>query len=197
MSTTHCARTSFWWVCACVPHLWFVHLSNWHFSLHLPPLQRTGICAVDNFQRLRFDSLLTTSQESIKHKTTFTSTFRPPSRTNSFVPKKTRVPVGQPIRIRSPLVHNASFLIVKNSGVREEFSYHWFYFSHNCNKSLWKNILLVISHSCNSPLVCAPPQLPLFTSPNTPSTPRHVRGRQFPTLEIWQYSVTRQVHRKA
>ena len=40
MSTNHYARTHFWWVRACAPHLWLVHLSNWHFSLHLPPLQR-------------------------------------------------------------------------------------------------------------------------------------------------------------
>ena len=34
--------------------------------------------------------------------------------------------------------------------------------------------------------VCAPPQLTLFTSPITPSTPWHVRGIQFRTLEILQ-----------
>ena len=28
-------------------------------------VQRPGICAVDNFQRLRFDSLSTSSQESV------------------------------------------------------------------------------------------------------------------------------------
>ena len=43
--------------------------------------------------------------------------------------------------------------------------YSIFFFRHNCNKSLWKNIFLVISHSCTSPLVCAPPQLPLLPSP--------------------------------
>ena len=75
MSTNHCARTYFWWVHACAPHLWFVHLPNWHFSLHLPPLQRPGMCAVYNFERLIFCSLLTSSQESVKHKSTFTFTF--------------------------------------------------------------------------------------------------------------------------
>ena len=76
------------------------------------------------------------------------------------------------------LVRNASFLIVKNSGVREEVS--------DVKKSLCKNILFVSSRLCTSPLVCAPPQLTLFTSPTTPSTPRHMHGRQFSTLEIWQ-----------
>ena len=66
----------------------------------------------------------------------------------------------------------------KNSGVREEVS--------DVNKSLCKNILFVSSRLCTSPLVRAPPQLTLFTSPTTPSTPRHMRGRQFSTLEIWQ-----------
>ena len=42
------------------------------------------------------------------------------------------------------------------------------------------------SRLCTSPFVRAPPQLTLFTSPTTPSTPRHMRGRQFPTLEILQ-----------
>ena len=75
MSTKHCARTYFWWVCACAPHLWFVHLPNWHFSLHQPPFQRPGMCTVYNFERLIFCSLLTSSQESVKHKSTFTCTF--------------------------------------------------------------------------------------------------------------------------
>ena len=75
MSTNQCARTSFWWVRACAPHLWFVHLPNWHFSLHLPFLQRPSMCAVDNFQRLIFGSLPTSSQESVIQKSTFTFTF--------------------------------------------------------------------------------------------------------------------------
>ena len=58
------------------------------------------------------------------------------------------------------LVRNASFLIIKKSGVREEVS--------DINKSLCKNIFLVSSRLCTSPLVCAPPQLTLFTSPTTP-----------------------------
>ena len=76
------------------------------------------------------------------------------------------------------LVCNTSFLIVKNSGVREEDS--------DFNKSLCKNIFLVSSRLCTSPLVCASPQLKFFTSPTTPSTPRHVRSRKFPTLDIWK-----------
>ena len=66
----------------------------------------------------------------------------------------------------------------KNSGVKEEVS--------DVNKSLCKNILLVSSRLCTSPLVRAPPKLTLFTSPTTPSTPRHMRSRQFSTLDIWQ-----------
>ena len=76
MSKNHSERTSFWRVCACAPHLWFVHLPNLYFSLHLPPpLQRPGMCVVDNFQRLRFGSLPKSSQESVKHKSTFTFVF--------------------------------------------------------------------------------------------------------------------------
>ena len=75
VSTNHCARTSCWWVRACAPHFWFVHLPNWHFSLRLPPLQRPGICAVENFQRFRFGSHPTSSQERVKQESTFTFTF--------------------------------------------------------------------------------------------------------------------------
>ena len=75
ISTHHFARTSCWWVHAFAPHLWFVHLPNWHFSLHLPTLQRPFICAVDNFQRFRFGSLPTSSQERVKQESTFTFTF--------------------------------------------------------------------------------------------------------------------------
>ena len=39
MSTNYCTRTFFWWVRTCAPHLRFVQLSDWHFSLHLTPLQ--------------------------------------------------------------------------------------------------------------------------------------------------------------
>ena len=68
----------------------------------------------------------------------------------------------------------------KNSGIREEVS--------DVKKSLCKNILFVSSRLCTSPLVRAPPQLTLFTSPTTPSTPPHMRGSQFSTLEILQSS---------
>ena len=75
MSTNKCARTSCWLVRACAPHLWFVHLPNWHFSLHLPPLQRPGICVVENFQRFRFGSLQKISQIRVKQESTFMFTF--------------------------------------------------------------------------------------------------------------------------
>ena len=76
------------------------------------------------------------------------------------------------------LFRNTSFLIVKNSDTREELN--------DVNKSLYNNIFLVSFRLCTSPLVCAPPQLTLFTSPTTPSTSRHLCGWKFPTLEIWQ-----------
>ena len=76
MSKNHCARKSCWRVCACAPHLWFVHPPNWHFSLHLPPLQSPGICTVDNFQRFRFGSLPKSSQERVKQESPFTFTFK-------------------------------------------------------------------------------------------------------------------------
>ena len=41
------------------------------------------------------------------------------------------------------LVRNASFLVVKKSGVREELSDVVFFFRHNFNISLCKNIFLV------------------------------------------------------
>ena len=75
VSTNHCARTSCWWVSDCAPHLWFVHLSNWNFSLHLPPLQLPGICAVDNFQRFIFGSLPKCSHERLKQELMFIFTF--------------------------------------------------------------------------------------------------------------------------
>ena len=89
----------------------------------------------------------------------------------------------------TPFPRNASFTIVKHSCVREELS--------DVNKSLCKNICFVSSCLCISPLVRAPPQLTPTPSPTTASNPRHVRRREFPTLDIWQYSVTQQVHRKA
>ena len=60
------------------------------------------------------------------------------------------------------LVRNASFLFVKNSGVREELS--------DVNKLLCNNILFVSLRLCTLPLVHAHPQLTLYTSPTTPST---------------------------
>ena len=71
MSTNHFARTDFWRVSACAPHLWFVHLLNWHFSLHLPLLQLPDICAVENFQCFRSGSLLTILQAQLKQELTF------------------------------------------------------------------------------------------------------------------------------
>ena len=65
------------------------------------------------------------------------------------------------------LVCNASFLIIIKSCVREELIYLPFFFRHNLNRSLCKNICLVISYSRPLPLVRAPPQLTLFLSPNT------------------------------
>ena len=66
----------------------------------------------------------------------------------------------------------------KKSGVRKEVS--------NVNKSLCKNIFLVSSRLCTLTLVYAPPQLTIPPSPTTPSTPRNVSGRKFPTLKICQ-----------
>ena len=64
MSTNHCARTYFWWVCACAPQLWFMNLPNWHFSLHLTPHKLPVMCTVGNFQQLIFGSLLKSSEEN-------------------------------------------------------------------------------------------------------------------------------------
>ena len=74
-STNHCGRTYFWWFCTLDPHLWFVHLPNWHFSLHLTTLQRPAICKVDNFQRFRFISIPISSQKKYNQEPTFTFTF--------------------------------------------------------------------------------------------------------------------------
>ena len=75
MSTNHCSRTACWCFRACAPYLWFMHLHNWHFSLHLQPLQRPSICAVEDFQRFRFSSLPISSHERVKKESTFTFTF--------------------------------------------------------------------------------------------------------------------------
>ena len=65
------------------------------------------------------------------------------------------------------LVCNRSFLIIKTVLSGKNSVIFRFFFRHNCNKSLWKNIFLVSLHSCTSPLVCAPTQLPLSPSPTT------------------------------
>ena len=90
MSKSHFSRTSFWWVRACVTHLWFVHFPKWHFPFTYHPFNVPRMCAVDNFQRLIFGnsqssenftrkpkiiSLPKNSQESVKHKSTFMFTF--------------------------------------------------------------------------------------------------------------------------
>ena len=76
------------------------------------------------------------------------------------------------------LVRNASFPIVKTvvSGKKSVIS------TNHCAKTFCWWVFGCAPHL----LVRAPPQLTRFTSPTTPSTPRHMRGRQFPTLEIWQ-----------
>ena len=76
MSKNHCARTSFWWVRACAPYLWFMQLPNWHFYFTYHLFNALGICAVENFQRFIFGSLPTSSQEKVKLESTFTFTFK-------------------------------------------------------------------------------------------------------------------------
>ena len=46
---------------------------TFHFTYH--SFIGPGMCSVDNFRRLRFGSLPTSSQESVKHKSTFMFTF--------------------------------------------------------------------------------------------------------------------------
>ena len=85
-STNHFTRKSFWWVSNHAHHLWFVHLLNWHFRLHLSPFNVRIMCAVDDFQRFIFGnsqssnkfsgntkivSHPTSSQESLKQKVDF------------------------------------------------------------------------------------------------------------------------------
>ena len=76
------------------------------------------------------------------------------------------------------LVRNASFLIRKTvvSGKKSVMS------KNHCART-----------SCRWVRACAPhllfvhlPDWHFFTSPTTPSTPRHMRGRKFPKLYIWQ-----------
>ena len=104
MSTNHCARTSCLWVRACAPHLWFVHLPNWYFSLHLPQFSTLEIWhSPDKFTGKRRTQIYV--YVYIYMRSLFRSARlgwrRPPSRTNSSIPRKTRIPVGQPIRIRN------------------------------------------------------------------------------------------------
>ena len=90
MSKNHCARTYFWWVRACAPHLWLVHLPSWNFPIHLPSLQWPWHVRSRQFPTLdirkgqspdkftgkpKMASLPTSSQESVKHKWMFTFTF--------------------------------------------------------------------------------------------------------------------------
>ena len=56
------------------------------------------------------------------------------------------------------------FLIIKKVASGKNSFIFCFFFRHNCNKSLCKNIILVSSHSCTSPLVRAPPQYKNLTS---------------------------------
>ena len=57
-----------WWVRACAPHLWFVHIPNLHFFLHLPPLQRPDMCAEENPRRLRFGNIYSSDKFIGNHK---------------------------------------------------------------------------------------------------------------------------------
>ena len=66
-----------------------------------------------------------------------------------------------------PISWQRGFFIIKTVASGKNSVIFGFFFRHNCNKSLWKNIFLVIFHSLTSPLVSAPPQLPLSPSPTT------------------------------
>ena len=65
------------------------------------------------------------------------------------------------------LVLNASFLIIKIVVSGKNSVIFRFFLRHNYKKSLWENIFLVSLHSCTSPLVRAPHQLPLSSPPTT------------------------------
>ena len=67
----------------------------------------------------------------------------------------------------SPFPHNTRFIIAKHSFVREEISDVVFFFRHNFNRPLYKNVFLVVLHSCPLPLVLASPKLILYPSPTT------------------------------
>ena len=65
------------------------------------------------------------------------------------------------------LVRIASFLIVKNSCVREEIIDLPFFLQTQLQQITVQEHILVRSHSRPLPLVRAPPQLTLFPSPTT------------------------------
>ena len=50
----HCARTYFWLVCACAPHLLFIQLPHWYFSFTYQPFKGPVVYVVENFQCLIF-----------------------------------------------------------------------------------------------------------------------------------------------
>ena len=61
-------RTSLWWFCTRSSHLRLGHLPNWQFPFHLLPARYT----ISNAWYLEIFSDRTSSQESLKHKSTFT-----------------------------------------------------------------------------------------------------------------------------
>ena len=65
------------------------------------------------------------------------------------------------------LFRKANCFIIINIDFREELNYPPFSLQTKLQKSLWKNIFLVILYSRTSPLVSAPPQLTCFPSPTT------------------------------
>ena len=74
------------------------------------------------------------------------------------------------------LVRNASVLILKSSGDREELS--------DVNKRPYKNIMLVSLRLCMSPLVLAPPQLTFSLNLPPLQRHRHVLVENFASLQI-------------
>ena len=66
-----------------------------------------------------------------------------------------------------PISPQREFFNKKNSCSREEISDLPFFFRHNCNKSLWKNLFLMSYNSGPSTLVRATFQLKLSPSPTS------------------------------
>ena len=66
-----------------------------------------------------------------------------------------------------PLVRNRSFLIIKTVVSGKNSAIFCFFFRHNFNRSLCKNIFFVILHSRPLPFEHAPPQLTLPPSITT------------------------------